>query len=430
MPKFEIKKRFFRSLSFSLAVAFLSLSLTIILITAGSEIYLNYQTQQKAVVIQQQLVAQETANTVKNFTQEKINSLAAVVRFGDLLNADKEDQKLSLDKLLGLEPAFRQVILFDAQKQLLVKSSRLSESMSDKLEEQAEYDLFSQVSQEKTHIGSVYIDEVTSEPMVIMAVPVTDIFGDFQGTLMAEVSLKFMWDLVGGIKIGDKGLAYVVDREGKLIAFGDISRVLKGENLTNLREVNEFINNEEQIAVAETSRGIQNTNVISTFVPLGTPDWAVVIELPTSEANKSVTQMIGLSLLVILLNFILAIITGLYLSKMITRPLVKLKDAAKEISSGKLDAKIQIESKDEIGDLAGNFNDMATKLKESYETLENKVRERTAELNEKKMELEEKIEEMERFHRLTIGREEKILELKEKIAQLEEELKTDDKKFL
>ena len=66
----------------------------------------------------------------------------------------------------------------------------------------------------------------------------------FKGALMAEVNLKFMWDLVGGIKIGENGLAYVVDRQGNLIAFGDVSRVLKGENLTNLKEVSEFINNE------------------------------------------------------------------------------------------------------------------------------------------------------------------------------------------
>ena len=52
----------------------------------------------------------------------------------------------------------------------------------------------------------------------------------------------------------------------------------------------------ELVARADIAKGIQGTNVVSTFVPLGTPDWAVVIELPVSEAYSTIIQMLELSL--------------------------------------------------------------------------------------------------------------------------------------
>ena len=83
-----------------------------------------------------------------------------------------------------------------------------------------------------------------------MAVPTHNILGDYQGVLVSEVNLKFMWDLVGGIKIGSKGQAYVVDKKGDLIAFGDISRVLARENLTSIKEVAQFITGQKPSAEA------------------------------------------------------------------------------------------------------------------------------------------------------------------------------------
>jgi hypothetical protein len=137
------------------------------------------------------------------------------------------------------------LVLLNAQGQELTRVSRLSNLISYGFIKRIGSDTFSQVSQGKRYIGSVYIDDITSEPMVIMVVPVMDTFGDLKGTLLAEVNLKFMWDLVGRIKVGNKGLAYVVDKQGKLIAAGDISRVLKGEDLTYLSEVNEFVKGDE-----------------------------------------------------------------------------------------------------------------------------------------------------------------------------------------
>jgi methyl-accepting chemotaxis protein len=115
----------------------------------------------------------------------------------------------------------------------------------------------------RTYISSIYIDEKTYEPMIIMAVSLRDFFGNTKGFLMAEVNLKFMWDLVGSIQIGRKGQVYVVSRKGDLIAAKDVSWVLKGENLTRLKKVSQFISSAESHpeSGADISKGIEGTTV-------------------------------------------------------------------------------------------------------------------------------------------------------------------------
>src|SRR3989304_7533348 len=226
-----------RSLTVALALSFLALAGGVILIAAPLGIYSNFRNQRNIINGQQQLIAQNAANVVKSFVQEKFNILDATGKLVDPMSISQEKQRAALERLLGLESSFRQIILLDEEKQELTSASRLSKEASGRLLDRVDAeDLFSQVEKGSEYISSVYIDEASSEPMVVSAVPVKNIFGDFQGTLLAELNLKFMWDLVAGIKVGSSGLTYVVDRQGTLLAFRDISRVLRGENVSSLKE--------------------------------------------------------------------------------------------------------------------------------------------------------------------------------------------------
>lgn len=367
------KNKSFKSLWVTLAVAFLASSALVLLISSSLNMYFSFKTQQELITNEQRFIAQNAANTVKSFIQEKLSTIRAAAHLSNPVEARKEEQKLVLEKLLGLEPAFRQAVLLDSEGRELANVSRLSSLVSRQLTERIKDGIFSKASKTETYISSVYIDEITSEPLVIMAVSVTDIFDNFEGTLLAEVNLKFMWDLVGSIKVGNNGLAYVVDKQGYLIAAGDISRVLRGENLAHLKEVSEFVKGDisEHVDSAEVVKGINGNRVVANHAHLDRPDWAVVVELPILEAYQTVFTTLIASVSIVFVSFILAIIFGVYLSKKIIKPIIGLRDAAVKIGEGRLDTQIEIEKQDEIGDLAAAFNQMTSDLQKTTTSIDN-----------------------------------------------------------
>ena len=130
----KLKKKF-RSLTITLVLAFLALIVVVIIITSGLNVYFRLQTQEEVIDGQQQLIAQKAADAVSNYILEKFNKLESGVRLGDLGIVSQEEEELSMKKLLGLEPAFRQLILLNTQGQESIKISRLSSFASGKLTE-------------------------------------------------------------------------------------------------------------------------------------------------------------------------------------------------------------------------------------------------------------------------------------------------------
>jgi signal transduction histidine kinase len=86
---------------------------------------------------------------------------------------------------------------------------------------------------------------------------------------------------------------------------------------------------------------------------------------------------------------IIAIVTGIWYIRRITRPIGVLVEQARCIALGDLSSRVECSSTDEIGDLARAFNDMAGKLKEFYEDLEQKVTDRTIALSKAISELQQ-----------------------------------------
>jgi PAS domain S-box-containing protein len=375
-----------------------------ILVIAGSfEVYYNFRTQREIVAGKQQLIAKQAAHAVEGFIQVKFSLLEAAVRLGDPASVSRNNQKRILAKLLGLQPAFRQIVLLDSQEQEIAKISRLSQAASGNLIERIEKEAFSQVEEGNRYIGSVYVDEVTNEPLVVIASPVTGIFGDFRGTLMAEVNLKFMWDLVDRLKIGEKGLAYVVDRQGDLIAFGDIGRVLQGQNLSYLKEVDEFINSRSSVdeTRADISTGINKATIVGTYVPLGTPDWAVVIELPVSEAYREVIRAVLISVGAILIVAILAGLAGFIVARRLADPLLDLTETASRIAGGEIGLRAIIQGPAEVERLARAFNDMTGQLREMLGQEEDRSRKMQQEIVQRSR-AEEALRKSEERYRLLV----------------------------
>lgn len=370
-----------RSLVTTLAIAFAMLSMIPLLVVSGVLGYIDFQAQQETVFGRQQLLALEAANEVSGFIEQIFSGLEAGARVGQV--SDSAQQQLILEKLLGVQDAIRQLTLVDQAGQKMADVSRRSSiAATDLLQQAGDSEVLAQIDQNQRFVSEVYFDDETAEPLVILAVPTKDVFGDIQGALLAEVNLKFMWDVVDQLEVGQTGTAYVVNKQGDLIAFGDAARVLQGENLSQLTEVAEFVGAEdgEEDELEFYSTGINGTAVVAAYQPLGTPDWAVVTELPVGEAYWSSIISGALLLGGFLVIALLAAGAGVYASRYLTTPLLNLTQTASRLAAGETGLQAVTEGPAEIVGLATAFNTMTGQLQEFIGSLEAQVAARTQRL--------------------------------------------------
>ncbi len=373
-----------RSLYTTLTFAFVVLSVVALLFSGVLQLISNLQTQETVISGYQQLIAQQAAVSVSNFIQEKFRVLETAIWLTDPVTQSKEDQKVILESLLGLQPAFRQLVVFDSQNKALAQASRLPRQTPDPFLKMVSEDILPQIQEGKQYISPVYLDPNTNEPLIVMATPVFDVFDEYQGLILAEANLKFMWDLVENLKVGKSGHAYVVDRSGSLLAYADIALVLKGESMNRIKLVRDFMNNPSSIRPNEAStyRGITGNLVVGSYVPLQMPDWAVITELPWEEAYQSVMINSALAILITIAVALLAVLVASTLARRLAVPLENLMETATQISEGNRELQAEVSGPTEVASLALAFNNMTSQLRQTLANLEQKVAERTQQLQD------------------------------------------------
>jgi signal transduction histidine kinase len=109
-------------------------------------------------------------------------------------------------------------------------------------------------------------------------------------------------------------------------------------------------------------------------------DWLVVVAIPESDFMAQINANTRTTILLCLGALGLATILGIYTSRWITWPILKLQQASVAIASGQLDQSVEVQGIDELEKLAGAFNQMAGQLRSSFSELEDRVAARTAEL--------------------------------------------------
>lgn len=155
-----------------------------------------------------------------------------------------------------------------------------------------------------------------------------------------------------------------------------------------------------------------------------------------SQGKSILLAGLGATILVIIFGLGIAV----FLAGKMTKPIKQLTKGVEIVGKGDLGHRIEIKTGDEVEELAKSFNQMAEDLKRSYTALEEskkilevKVEARTKELRELTETLEEKVRErtkeiqermaeLERFHKLTVGREITMINLKEENKELKEEI--------
>src|SRR5437588_1852264 len=144
-----------------------------------------------------------------------------------------EQRRFDALRLLRQVPAITELAQLDASGKERLRVSRLAMDVVASGADLSNDPKFTEAVARKVYYGPVYFRR---EPEPYMTLAIAGTRRD-AGVSVAEVNLKLIWDVVSQIKVGERGHAYVVDAQGRLIAHPDISLVLRNTDMSKLAQV-------------------------------------------------------------------------------------------------------------------------------------------------------------------------------------------------
>ncbi len=367
---------------FSKYFAFIGLLVSAGLVASGAVgLYFSYQETRNSLVSLQREKALTAAVRIEQFLRDIESQLGwTSLTFVTPGQSAMEGRRLDFIKVLRQLPAVTEVRHLDGAGREQLKVSRLELDTFGGGIDYSASPRFIEARKGKAWFGPVEFRKET-EPYMPIAIPEAR---DRPGATVVEVNLKFIWEVVSRIRIGQKGVAYVVDGSGFLIAHPDISMMLRKVNLAELPQVREALAAPAGFEWREVkgARDSSGEAVLSAYARVEPTGWLVFVEEPESAVFAPLYAALLRTAVLLLAGVALSVFAALVLARRMVKPVRALQQGADRIRQGDLVSRIDVHTGDELEDLADRFNTMSDELRESYADLEQKVESRTAELRE------------------------------------------------
>ena len=193
-----------------------------------------------------------------------------------------DDRRAEYLRLLRKVPAITEIARLNGEGREVLRVSRLARDTVDSRTDFSGDARFT--DKRNVHVSPLYFNK-QSDPHV--SIVLRDIGLD-PGVTMAEVNIKRLWDIIGGIKVGETGYAYVVDGKGRMIAGRDKDAALRQSDLSNLPQVVAALAAAPSGAPGEGrtfDTSPTGAAVLSVHAALPALGWKVFVELPMAEAR-------------------------------------------------------------------------------------------------------------------------------------------------
>ena len=222
------------------------------------------------------------------------------------------------------------------------------------------------------YISNPSDDSVTGGKVFYVTVSAVNENGNVFGIFVGAIPVTIAENEIGRIKISGNGYIFALDGNGSIIAHPDSDSV--GQNFYEAGDeasglIGYYKVADDMIYGKEGSGIVKNKATGKTdymfYSPIyGTP-WSLGVAIPEVEIQAGAKKSgIAIALITSIIAILLLIFTGLYLH-ILLRPLQALKDSIKEIATGDADLtkKIEVKTKDEIGDVVQGFNTFTENLR-------------------------------------------------------------------
>jgi signal transduction histidine kinase/DNA-binding NarL/FixJ family response regulator len=248
--------------------------------------------------------------------------------------------------------------------------------------------------------SNIFAEEGVDYIAISTMAPMVDRQNRVVGVLGVDLLLTGISDFLRNLRVSATGKVFIIERDGLLVAHSDQSkpyslvrgtpqriRVLDHPN-PRVKATAQFLQRQfgdfRQIKTQQqldfTVDGAHQFVHVMPWQDQFGLDWLVVTVVPESDFMAQIEANNRTTLLLCLAALGSAVLLGVYTSRWITRPISRLGSASRLIASGELGQRVEASGIRELEVLRQSFNQMAAQLQTSFEELELRVDQRTAEL--------------------------------------------------
>lgn len=211
------------------------------------------------------------------------------------------------------------------------------------------------------------------DPMVLVSLPLAGRGGAIAGAMQGVVSLEGVVARLA--EEGGRGVTVdVVDKSGTVVFSSDPIRVGRSAQVHPL--VKQFL--EAPVRLTKTySDPLRpaRDEVLGSLCPVENPPWAVVAARDVGVAFAAVRNMAEKTALLAVGTALVAMVAGVILARRITSPLRNLAEVSTAVAQGDFTHQVPVTSRNELGQLAENFNVMAVEIDNYVRSLQHALQE-------------------------------------------------------
>ena len=346
-----------------------------------AEMGLRFQEARQNVEVVHGQMAELAALRIRNYIEEVARAVNLAAHPRNLTRGKVgDDYNTDIRELLKNVPAIRNVVALDPDGHEALRQSRIGRSVPNAAADHSAADYFTAARSGKVYFGPVIFPANSFEPRIVIAAPIEPFVGEVVGVLAAEVNVRYVWEVVQEIKVGESGYAYVVDGAGSLVAHPDLHLVLQRKDLSDLPQVAALRRPDTGDGAAGVYQNLASQWVLVSHVRIPNVGWTVFVERPLTEVYAPLLVSLSRTGGILLLVCIMAVGAAVLLGRRVVGPIEVLRRGAARLEAGELDARLELKTGDEFEELAEDFNRMSHRLQDSHATLERKVEERTQQL--------------------------------------------------
>ncbi len=247
---------------------------------------------------------------------------------------------------------------------------------------------------------------------ITFSAPIEDEAGNFQGVLAIDLILSLISDFLRGITITPSGKVFLIEPSGNLIGTSTSEQPFvyrqgdkKARRLQATESQNALIRNTAKYLIdyfgdfdnitkaQQLSFNIDGQRHLVQVTPIQERgiDWLSIVVIPESDFMAEINANTHITIILCFVALIIATTVGIFTAQWVTKPILNLNSAAKDIARGKWHQTIDLKRSDELGELGASFQQMAQQLHLSFQkladysqNLEKRVEQRTQELSESK----------------------------------------------